>query len=146
MAGRRSRARLPWKNLLTRSWTLLLWTQETTYTFLRTSHEGQAMRGERALGKEISYSWIGRAKTGDIVLSNINAVNKAICVLPPEMEGLLVSNEFTILRLKKRGEKPWHPQYIWSVLRRPRPLLPNGYQALPALVATESTCTTSKAK
>ena len=88
---------------------------ETTYTFLRISYEGQAMRGERALGKEISYSWIGRAKTGDIVLSNINAVNKAICVLPPEMEGLLVSNEFTILRLKKGVNAD--PQYIWSVLR-----------------------------
>ena len=88
---------------------------DATYTFLRISYEGQAMRGERALGKEISYSWIGRAKAGDIVVSNINAVNRAICVLPPGMEDLLVSNEFTILRLKEGIDAD--PQYIWSVLR-----------------------------
>lgn len=90
-------------------------TPEATYTFLRITYEGQAMRGEQALGKEISYSWIGRAKVGDIVVSNINAVNRAICVLPPGMEDLLVSNEFTILRLKDGIGAD--PQYIWSVLR-----------------------------
>jgi type I restriction enzyme M protein len=88
---------------------------ETLYTFLRISYEGRAERGESALGKEVSYSSIGKARCGDIVVSNINAVNKAICVLPKSMEGLLVSNEYTVLRLK--GGSKADPQYIWSVLR-----------------------------
>ena len=88
---------------------------ETTYTFLRISYEGRAERGEQALGKEVSYAQIATAQAGDIILSNINAVNRAICVLPAGMEDLLVSNEFTVLRLKPEVEAD--PQYIWSVLR-----------------------------
>ena len=85
------------------------------YTFLRISYAGRAERGEEALGKEVSYSRIGATSFGDIVVSNISAVYKAICVIPKGMEGLLVSNEFTVLRLKKSVDAD--PQYIWSVLR-----------------------------
>ena len=58
------------------------------YRFLRISYEGRAEVGEVTLGREVSYSKIGRAHVGDIVVSNINAVNKAICVIPAGMEGL----------------------------------------------------------
>ncbi len=85
------------------------------YTFLRITYEGFAEIGDVALGREISYSKIGRAQAGDIVVSNINAVNKAICVVPDEMSGLLVSNEYTVLRLKQGIDAD--PLYIWSVLR-----------------------------
>jgi len=87
----------------------------TAYTFLRISYEGYAERGEEALGGEVSYSRIGRTKVGDIVVSNINAVNRAICVIPPGMDDLLVSNEFTVLRLRP-GVKA-DPLYLWSILR-----------------------------
>lgn len=85
------------------------------YTFLRISYEGRAERGEEALGKEVSYSRVGRTRPGDIVVSNINAVNKAICVIPEGMGELLVSNEYTVLRLKP-GTKA-DPLYLWSVMR-----------------------------
>jgi hypothetical protein len=48
------------------------------YEFMRISYEGHAERGEIALGREVSYSKIGRARVGDIVVSNISAVYKAI--------------------------------------------------------------------
>ena len=88
---------------------------EKRYTFLRISYEGYAEYGERALGKEVSYSRIQTTKVGDIVVSNISAVYKAICVIPKGMDDLLVSNEFTVLRLKTGVDAD--ALYLWSVLR-----------------------------
>jgi type I restriction enzyme M protein len=88
---------------------------DTLYTFLRITYEGRAERGEEALGSEVSYARTGRTREGDIVVSNINAVNKAICVIPKGMDDLLVSNEFTVLRLKPDVKAD--PLYLWSVLR-----------------------------
>lgn len=85
------------------------------YEFLRISYEGSAEPGERRLGREISYSKIRRAKPGDIVVSNISAVYRAICVMPEGLEHLLMSNEFTILRLKEGVQADEY--YLWSVLR-----------------------------
>ena len=88
---------------------------DTRYGFLRITYEGQAEPGETRLGREISYSKIGRARAGDIVVSNISAVYRAICVMPADMEHLLVSNEFTVLRPRADAEADAY--YIWSVLR-----------------------------
>jgi len=85
------------------------------YQFLRISYLGHAEGGERSLGKEVSYSRIGRPSPGDIVVSNISAVYGSICVLPEGFEHLLTSNEFTVLRLK--DEVDADPFYLWSVLR-----------------------------
>ena len=54
-------------------------------------------------------------RVGDIVVSNISAVYRAICVVPEGMGHLLVSNEFTVMRLKPDVDAD--PLYIWSVLR-----------------------------
>ena len=91
----------------------------TRYTFLRISYKGRPERGDTALGKEVSYSKIFRARPGDIVISNINAVNKAICVIPDGMSDLLISQAFTVLRLKPSMKGRVDPMYIWSVLRTP---------------------------
>jgi type I restriction enzyme M protein len=89
--------------------------RDQEYQFLRISYAGMAERGERALGREVSYPSISHATVGDIVVSNINAVNGAICVMPDGMDDLLVSNEFTVLRLKPGASTDAH--YLWSVLR-----------------------------
>jgi len=88
---------------------------DTYYEFLRITYEGIAEPGERRLGREVSYTKIGRASPGDIVVSNISAVYRAICVMPEGLEHLLVSNEFTVLRLKKGVQADQY--YLWSVLR-----------------------------
>jgi type I restriction enzyme M protein len=85
------------------------------YGFLRITYSGRAELGERALGREVSYPSIGRAGTRDIVVSHINAVNGAICVMPEGMDDLLVSNEFTVLRVTPGIHVDTH--YLWSVLR-----------------------------
>ena len=88
---------------------------ETRYTFLRISYEGRAERGDTALGKEVSYSKVGRTKVGDVIVSNISAVYRAICVVPVGMDDLLLSNEFTVLRLKPGAQAD--PYYLLSILR-----------------------------
>ena len=85
------------------------------YRFLRVTYEGRAEMGENVLGREMSYARVGMTRVGDIVVSNINAVNRATCVIPAGFDGLLISNEFTVLRLNPGVTAD--PQYIWSVLR-----------------------------
>jgi type I restriction enzyme M protein len=88
---------------------------DTYYDFLRVTYEGYSERGERRLGREVGYNRLFTAKPDDIVVSNISAVYRAICVMPPGMEDVLLSSEFTVLRLKP-GVKA-DPMYLWSVLR-----------------------------
>lgn len=102
-------------NLADAAWEPIQLSPDKKYTFLRISYAGHAERGETSLGKEVGYSEVSTAKKGDIVVSNINAVNRAICVLPADAEDLLISSEFTILRPKKKtGVDPY---YLWAVLR-----------------------------
>ncbi len=84
------------------------------YKFLRVLYAGYAETGEASLGKEVGYSAVSTAKAGDIVVSHINAVNRAICVLPESAKDLLISKEYTILRPKKNKVDP---NYLWAVLR-----------------------------
>jgi len=73
---------------------------------------------EQRLGREISYNWVGQAATNDIIVSNISAVYRAICVLPEDKQTLLVTPEFTVLRVKA-NRTDIDPMYLWSVLRSP---------------------------
>lgn len=88
---------------------------DEVYTFLRVTYDGEATKGESRLGREISYTSVGRARANDVVVSNINGVNGATCVLPEELDGLLVTSEFTVLRVKAGRDAD--PMYLWSVLR-----------------------------
>jgi hypothetical protein len=88
---------------------------ETQYSFLRISYAGRAERGEARLGKEVGYTDVSNGKAGDIVVSNISAVYRAICVLPEWAENLLISKEFTILRPKPKSKVD--TAYLWAVLR-----------------------------
>ncbi len=85
------------------------------YSFLKVTYAGRAEQGERSLGREIKYKEASTAKVGDIVLSHINAVNRATCVIPPEAQRWLLSSEFTVLR-PKSGVKV-DPAYLWAILR-----------------------------
>lgn len=89
----------------------------STYNFLRITYAGYATKGEQRLGREISYDWIARAEPEDIVVSNINAVNGATCVLPDKMKDYVITSEFTVLRMKPGADID--PMYLWSILRSP---------------------------
>lgn len=89
--------------------------KDQIYAFLRVSYEGRAEPGEQVLGREVRYARMQLSQIGDIAVSHINAVNRAICVIPEGMDGLLISHEYTVMRLKPDVDAD--PQYIWSVLR-----------------------------
>lgn len=89
------------------------------YTFLRIAYAGYARMGESALGSEISYPWVGQAQKDDIVVSNINAVNGATCVLPEKAKNYLVTSEFTALRIRPEKREEVDPMYLWAILRSP---------------------------
>jgi len=102
-------------NLVDPVWEPVSLEPNRTYEFLKITYEGRAARGETSLGKEVGYSEVSAAKAGDIVVSNISAVYRAICVLPESAQNLLISKEFTVLRPKK-GRKV-DANYLWAVLR-----------------------------
>ncbi|MFO0843918.1 MAG: N-6 DNA methylase [Gemmataceae bacterium] len=85
------------------------------YTYLKVTYEGRAEPGERRLGREVTYPKVTEAKADDIVVSHIRAVDRAVCVVPKELAGLLISPEYTVLRLKEGCQAD--PMYLWNVLR-----------------------------
>ena len=87
------------------------------YTFIKVTYDGECQRGETRLGHEITYSTIGTAKPEDLVVSSMGAVYKAIGIIQDGMEDLLISSEYTILRVKP--DVKVDPIYLWSVLRSP---------------------------
>ena len=111
-AGARSEALA---NLVDPVWNPVELKSEENYSFLKITYEGKAERGETSLGQEVGYSGVSTAQAGDIVVSNISAVYRAICVLPKHAENLLISKEFTILRPKASAKADAH--YLWAVLR-----------------------------
>ncbi len=85
-------------------------------TFLRVKYNGFPEEGDEVSPSDTNYPKLFRVHTGDIVLSNINAVHGAIAVIPEEFDGLVVSHEFTICRAKNGRD----PRLIWSLLRSPQ--------------------------
>lgn len=102
-------------NLVDPIWEPVNLNADQEYSFLRITYAGYAEAGEKSLGREVGYKDIATAKAGDIVVSNISAVYRAICVLPPEGENWLISKEFTILRPQKNAQID--TAYLWAVLR-----------------------------
>ena len=41
-----------------------------------------------------------RVRADDIVISNINAVNGAVAIVPKKLDGAVVTSEFTVCRAK----------------------------------------------
>jgi len=91
----------------------------TRYTFLKVTYDGKAERGDTVLGKEVSYTKIFTAEANDIIISNINAVNRAVCIMPENLVDCLISPAFSILRIKPSFKDSIDSMYIWSVLRTP---------------------------
>ena len=64
---------------------------------------------------ETEYSQLYRVSQGDIVISNIAATYGSVAIVPPHLDGLVVSKEYTVL-LAKPG---YDARVIWAVLRSP---------------------------
>lgn len=85
------------------------------YTFINVTYSGECRRGDNRLGREVTYKKISVAQVGDLVVSGMGAVYRAICVVPEGKQDLLISSEYTILRPKPGVELD--TMYLWSVLR-----------------------------
>jgi type I restriction enzyme M protein len=81
---------------------------------LSISYDGFPER-QPTVRETIDYSHLYTAHTNDIVVSHINAVNGAIGVLPKDMDGAVVSPEYTVLT-PLNGVDPYA---VWAILRSP---------------------------
>lgn len=84
-------------------------------TLLKIRYDGIAEAGDVKALSDIGYSVLYRVHADDIVISHINAVHGAIAVVPPELDGCVVSNEYTICRAREG----YSPTLIWLLARSP---------------------------
>lgn len=84
-------------------------------TFLVVGYDGMARPGDTKPASESNYAQLYRVREGDIIISHINAVSGAVAVIGPESDGLVVSNEYTILNARPGLD----PKIIWALLRSP---------------------------
>jgi type I restriction enzyme M protein len=82
---------------------------------LSVSYDGNAKEPEEQVRETIKYPQLYYARKGDLVVSHINAVNGAICVVPDKYDGAVVSPEYTVLT-PKEGINPYA---LWAILRSP---------------------------
>jgi len=88
---------------------------EELVTYLRVRYEGFAEPGEEIYASDSTYSRLYRVYAGDIVISNINAVHGAIAIVPQELDGSVVTTEYTVCRAKSGVD----PRLVWLLLRSP---------------------------
>lgn len=84
--------------------------------YLVVGYDGFAREGDSIQASDHrSSANLFRVHTGQIVLSHINAVHGSICVVPDYLDGLVVTNEFTVFEAKEG----YDPRVIWALLRSP---------------------------
>ena len=82
---------------------------------LSVRYDGQAEAPVACAREAIKYTELRVARAGDIVVSHINAVHGAICVLPEALDGAAVSPEYTVL-----APRPGVSAFaLWAILRSP---------------------------
>ena len=64
---------------------------------------------------DTEYPQLYRVRTGELVISNIAATYGSVAVVPPELDGLVVSKEYTVLKAKPS----YDARVIWAILRSP---------------------------
>lgn len=78
------------------------------------SYDGEALPGRQIVpSTETKYAQLFRISTGDIVISNIAATYGSVAVVPPELGGLVVSKEYTVLN----ALPGFHETVVWALLR-----------------------------
>ena len=64
---------------------------------------------------ETEYPHLFRVRSGELVISNIAATYGSVAVVPPHLDGLVVSKEYTVLRVRPG----YDARVVWAVLRSP---------------------------
>lgn len=84
-------------------------------THLRVRYEGFAEAGDEVATGDSNSRYLYRVHAGDLVFSHINAIHGAVAVVPPELEGLVVTNEYTVCRPLNNID----PRIVWALVRSP---------------------------
>ena len=82
--------------------------------YLRVRYDGFAEPGEEKDAAD-AEAGLYRVRADDIVISNINAVNGAVAIVPKKLDGAVVTSEFTVCRAKEGID----PRLVWMLLRSP---------------------------
>ena len=88
---------------------------DTIINYLRIRYDGFAERGEEILASQCKYAELYYVHTGQIVISNIGATYGSIGIVPEELDGCVVTSEYTILETKEGVDK----LLVWLLLRSP---------------------------
>lgn len=64
---------------------------------------------------DTEYKQLYRVRTGELVISNIAATYGSVAVVPPELDGLVVSKEYTVLQARPG----YDARVVWAILRSP---------------------------
>ena len=78
------------------------------------TYDGRALPGRRIVpSTETKYAQLFRVSTGDIVISNIAATYGSVAVVTSDLDGLLVSKEYTVLN----ALPGFDAMVVWALLR-----------------------------
>lgn len=84
-------------------------------THLRVRYDGFAEPGDTIVASDSKYRTLYRVRENDIVISHINAVHGAVCVVPADLGGTVVTSEYTVCRAREG----YDPYLLWEMLRTP---------------------------
>ena len=83
---------------------------------LTVKYDGTAAEGRIILPRtETEYQQLFRVRVGEIVISNIAANYGSVALVPEQLDGLVVSKEYTVLEV----QPGFSPTVVWAVLRTP---------------------------
>ena len=87
---------------------------EDPVQLLTVKYDGTAAPGRIILPRtETAYAELYRVRTGELVISNIAATYGSVAVVPADLDGLVVSKEYTVLAAKPS----YDARVIWAILR-----------------------------
>ncbi len=83
------------------------------FTLLRVSYAGRCEVDKISPGSRIKAGKMYRVQAGQLLFSTIRSTDGAIGIVPPEMDGALVSGSYSVFDCGS----PEETAYLWSVLR-----------------------------
>lgn len=83
--------------------------------YLRVRYDGFCEAGETVSVDDLPRGRYTIVRAGDIVISHINAIHGAIAIVPEELDGSIVTSEFTVAH----SSSDTHPYVVWAMLRSP---------------------------
>lgn len=87
---------------------------DNEFMLIKVSYDGECEIENRKLGKRIRANSMYQVREGQMVFSTIRATDGAVGIVPPELDGALVStSSYTVFECGKANDAA----YLWSVLR-----------------------------